>query len=555
MSRTASSTTKIIFLGGVGEVGRNMTLFEQDGKILIVDTGLMFPSEDMLGVDLVLPDFQYLRDRAADVVGLVLTHGHEDHIGGVAFLLRDINPPIYSRALTLAILRSKLEEHGVLSSAQLNEVTAPGSLSIGPFHLEFFNVAHSIPDALALVITTGGGKIMYTGDFKLDDDPIGGEPTDLKGIVRAAAGVDLMLADSTNAEHPGHTPPERSVGKALSEAIAGAEGRVLVACFASNVYRVQQIITAAREAGRTVSFLGRSMLNNVEAARKLGHLDIPPSAVVPIEDSESLPPEKVVIISTGSQGEPMSALSLMAAREHKWIRLTSGDTVILSATPIPGNESAVRRVIDQLFRIGAKVLAPPLHEVHVSGHGSAEDLKTIIGEIGPRWFVPVHGEYRMLATNAGLAQEVGVAANRTIIVENGDVLALQNGNVRKAGKVEAGYVFVDGLGIGDVHDVVLRDRRLLADDGIVVCVVTIDSQNGALLAGPDLISRGFVLEDQAAEFLEEAKAQIRQSLDNLAQDEISDWAAVRRAVRKSLGKFVWKRTGRRPIILPVVMEV
>lgn len=547
--------TRIIFLGGVGEVGRNMTLFEHDGKILVVDAGLMFPSEEMLGVDLVLPDFQYLRERAADVVGVILTHGHEDHIGGVAFLLRDINPPIYSRPLTLAILRSKLEEHGVAGKARLHKVKAPGSLSLGPFQLEFYNVAHSIPDALAVVITTPSGKILYTGDFKLDDDPIGGQPTDLEGLVRAAGGADLMLADSTNAEHPGRTPPERSVGKALAEAIAGADGRVLVACFASNVFRVQQIINAARESGRLISFLGRSMLNNVEAARRLGHLDVPSSMVVPIEQTDSLAPERVLIISTGSQGEPLSALSLMAAREHKWVELTSGDTVILSATPIPGNESAVRRVIDQLFRIGVTVLSPPLHQVHVSGHGSAEDLKTIIGAISPQWFVPVHGEYRMLATNAGLARQAGVAAGRTLLVEDGDVLEMQDGQVRKTDRVEAGYVFVDGLGIGDVHDVVLKDRRLLADEGVVVCVVTVDSRSGVLLAGPDVISRGFVVENQAGEFLEEAKREIRQSLDNLAQDGISDWAAVRRAVRKSLGKFVWRRTGRRPIILPVVMEV
>lgn len=545
----------MIFLGGVGEVGRNMTLFEHAGKILVVDAGLMFPSEEMLGVDLVLPDFTYLRERASDVVGVVLTHGHEDHIGGVAFLLRELNPPIYSRALTLAILESKLEEHGLLGKAKLNEVTAPGSLELGPFGLQFFNVAHSIPDALAIVITTTAGKVLYTGDFKLDDDPIGGRPTDVQGLVKAAGQADLMLADSTNAEHPGHTPPERSIGPALEEAIAEAHGRVLIACFASNVYRVQQIVDAARKAGRVVSFLGRSMLANVDAAGRLGHLEVPRSMVVPIEDAESLPPEKVVIISTGSQGEPLSALSLMAAREHKWVQLSSGDTVILSATPIPGNESAVRRVIDQLFRIGARVLSPPQNQVHVSGHASAGDLKELIGAVRPKWFVPVHGEYRMLAINSSLAQQTGLPADRTLIVEDGDVLEMAGGEVRRAAKVPAGYVFVDGLGIGDVHEVVLRDRRLLADEGIVVCVVTVDSRTGALLAGPDVISRGFLLEDQAAEFLDEAKREIRQSLDDLAEDGTSDWSAVRRAVRKSLGKFVWRRTGRRPIILPVVMEV
>ncbi|MGI8426268.1 MAG: ribonuclease J [Actinomycetota bacterium] len=553
MGRT--SATRITFLGGVGEVGRNMTLFEHDRKILIIDTGLMFPSEDMLGVDLVLPDFECLRDRASDVVGLFLTHGHEDHIGGVAFLLRDINPPIYGAPLTLGILKSKLEEHKLLKGAKLNEIKALDTVKLGPFKLQCFSMAHSIPDALGAVITTPAGRIVCTGDYKIDADPVGGHPTDLEGLARAGGGADLMLGDSTNAEHLGHTPPEKSVGVVLDQLVGAAKGRVIVACFASNLHRVQQIVDAAKKCGRSVSFLGRSMLNNVKVARDLGHLDAPEKMIVPIDQSENLPDDKVVIISTGSQGEPLSALSLMAAREHKWITLGPGDTVILSASPIPGNESAVRRVIDQLFRIGVQVLAPPVHQVHVSGHASAEDLKTMIRAIHPKWLVPVHGEYRMLATHAMLGQEAGVPSDRTLIVENGEILELADGQVTRAGRLDAGYVFVDGLGIGDVQDVVLRDRRLLADDGIIVCVVTIDSQNGSLRAGPDIISRGFVFEDQAAEFLEDATAEIRESLADLAQDGITDWAAIRSRVRKSLGKFVWKRTGRRPIILPIVMEV
>jgi ribonuclease J len=555
----SSSRTKIVFLGGVGEIGRNMTLFEHEGKILVVDAGLMFPTEEMLGVDLVLPDFQYLRERRGQVVGVILSHAHEDHIGGLAYLLREMDlPTIYGARLTLGILRPKLEEHRVLEKAHLKEISAPGTLTLGPFDLRFFNMVHSIPDTISVLIRTDAGTILYTSDYKIDADPIGGRPTDIEGIRKAAAeqGIDVLLGDSTNADRPGHTPSERTVGEPLRQAISGASGRVIVACFASNLHRVQQIVNIAEEEGRVVSFLGRSMLNNVTVASELGYIKVPDWMVVPINQIDQYPPEKVVIVSTGSQGEPLSALSLMAARDHKFIELTKGDTVVLSATPIPGNESAVRRVIDGLFRIGATVVAPPTHPVHVSGHAAEDDLKYMLEVAKPSWFVPVHGEYRHLAIHCQLAHQVGMPEERTILMEDGDVLELVDGQVRKAEeRVEAGLVFVDGLGIGDVGDVVLRDRRLLASDGVIVCVVTIDAGNGELLAGPDLISRGFVFEDEAVEFLEEAKAEIRESLASLAEDEVTDYTAVRRKVRKSLGGFVWRRTGRRPIILPVVMEV
>lgn len=552
----AAEATRIVFLGGVGEIGRNMTLFEHEGKILVVDVGLMFPSEQMLGVDLVLPDFQYLRDRSDQVIAVLLTHGHEDHIGGLPYLLKEMNPPVYGTRLTLGILRHKLEEHGVLEKARLTEVAAPGTLQLGPFHLRFFNMAHSIPDALATLITTSAGTMLYTSDFKIDPDPIGGYPTDLEGLAEvAAAGVDLLLADSTNADRPGHTPSERTVGEPIAEAIRSSGGRVIIACFASNIHRIQQIVDAAQGAGRFVSFLGRSMVNNVAVAREMGYLEIPEELIVPINETDQYSPEKLVIISTGSQGEPLSALSLMAARDHKWIELTKGDTVILSAIPVPGNETAVRRVIDGLYRMGARVVAPPSAPVHVSGHAAADDLRLLHDLIKPTWFVPVHGEYRHLAIHAGIALEAGVPEDHTIIMEGGEVLELCRGTVRVADRVEAGFVFVDGLGIGDVEEVVLRDRRLLADEGVIVCVVTIDSQTGGLLAGPDIISRGFVFEDEAAEFLSDARAEIRESLATLSEDEVTDWSAITRKVRKSLGKFVWRRTGRRPIILPVVMEV
>lgn len=547
--------TRIIFLGGVGEVGRNMTLFEHDGRILVVDAGLMFPSEEMLGVDLVLPDTTYLKERADQIEGIFLTHGHEDHIGGLPFLLRDINPPIYGAALTLGILRAKLEEHRLLAGAELHEVKDKESLKLGPFNLSFFHMAHSIPDTLAVMIATPAGRLFYTGDYKIDNEPVSGPPTDTAHLASVAGGVEVMLGDSTNAEQPGHTPSESTVGKALLDVIGGSAGRVIVACFASNIHRMQQVVTAALQCDRMVAFLGRSMVNNMEVARRLGHLKVPDSMLVPIDKTDSYPPERIVIISTGSQGEPLSALSLMAAREHRWIKLEEGDTVVLSASPVPGNESAVRRVINGLSRIGVRVMAPPAYSVHVSGHASAGDLQDMLKVIRPQWLIPCHGEHRMLATHIRLAEEIGLPANRTILPEDGDVLELFEGELKRVDRIDAGYVFVDGLGIGDVRDVVLRDRRLLADDGVIVCVVTIDAQTGELLAGPDVITRGFVYEDQASEFLEDAKDEIYDALEALADDEITDWAAIRRAVRKSLGKFVWKRTGRRPIILPVVMEV
>ncbi len=555
---SGENTTKIIFLGGLGEIGRNMTLFEHGGKILVIDVGLMFPTEEMLGVDLVLPDFTYLKERRDQVVGVLLTHAHEDHIGGLAYLLKEMNvPAIYGAKLTLGILRAKLDEHRVLDKAKLIEVAAPGSLSLGPFDLKFFNMVHSIPDCLGTHITTPAGTIFYTSDYKLDPYPIGDRPTDLEGIGEVAAhGIDLFLGDSTNADHPGHTPSERTVGEPLHDVIRNAHGRVIVACFASNIHRVQQVLTAAEAEGRVVAFLGRSMLNNMRVAQELGYVKVPDWMVIPIDQVGQYPEEKVVIVSTGSQGEPLSALSLMSAREHKWIQLHKGDTVVLSATPIPGNESAVRRVIDGLFRIGAKVIAPPLNKVHVSGHASAEDLKHMLELVGPNWFVPVHGEYHHLALHAELAHQVGIKPEHVIVMEDGNVLELTDGNVKKSSQhVEAGFVFVDGLGIGDVGDEVLRDRRVLADEGVVVCVVTIDSYNGDILAGPEVISRGFVFGDESSEFLEEACGVVRDALHSLADDEISDYTAVRRKVRKSLGSFVWKRTGRRPIILPVVTEV
>ena len=548
--------TRVIFLGGCGEIGRNMTLFEHDGKILILDTGLMFPTEEMLGVDLVLPDFSYVREHKKQVIGVLLTHAHEDHIGGIPFLLRDLNPPIYGTKLTLGILRGKLDEHHLTESTCLREITAPGRLSLGPFRLRFLQVAHSIPGCVATVIATPGGTILHTGDWKLDPTPLDGKGTDVEGLAEAGReGIDLLLSDSTNALVPGRLPSERSAGEAVREVVRLAAGRVVIACFASNIHRIQQILTAAHECDRVVAFIGRSMVRNVQIASELGYLDVPDGVLVSVDEAGRMPGSKVIVVCTGSQGEPLSALSLMAVREHRHITLAEADTVIFSATPIPGNESAVRRVIDGLSRIGVEVVAPPNPPVHVSGHAASGELRTMLSLVKPTWFIPVHGEYRMLKAHARIAHEVGIPPENTMVVENGASVELGRGHVHRAEGVQAGYVFVDGLGIGDVEDVVLRDRKLLAGDGILVCIVTVDQATGELLAGPDLISRGFVVDGQAAPFYEEARAAIRDSLSGVAREELADWASLRRNLRRSLGKFVLAKTGRRPIILPVVVEV
>jgi ribonuclease J len=554
--KSGSGRTRIVFLGGVGEIGRNMTVFEHDGKMLIIDTGLMFPTEEMLGVDLVLPDFSYVRERADQVIGMVLTHAHEDHIGGIPYLLRDVNPPIYGTRLTLGLLRNKLEEHRLADSARLKEIKAGGRLTLGPFRLRFLQVAHSIPGCVAIVITTDAGTVLFTGDWKLDPTPVDGKPTDVAGIAEVGReGVDLLLSDSTNALVPGHLPSERSAGEAIREVVRRASGRVVIACFASNIHRVQQILRAADENSRMVAFIGRSMVRNVQVASELGYLEVPPGIVVSVEEAARHPGSRVVIVCTGSQGEPLSALSLMAVKEHRHIELTDADTVVFSATPIPGNESAVRRVIDGLSRIGVEVIAPPGAAVHVSGHAASGELRTMLSLVRPAWFIPVHGEYRMLKAHARIAQETGVPPERMLLVEDGASVEMGKGKVKLAEPVQAGYVFVDGLGIGDVEDVVLRDRRLLAADGILVCVLSVDRATGEVIAGPDLISRGFVVEGQAASFYEDARAALRASMDSVAREELADWAALRRHTRRSLGKFVWSRTGRRPIILPVVVEV
>ncbi len=553
MTASGDPAVRIIFLGGLGEVGRNMLAVEVKGRILIIDVGLSFPNEEMLGVDLVLPDWAYITERAEKVEAVVLTHGHEDHVGALSWFLRDVDVPVYGTPLTLGIAKRRLDEFGV--KADFREVSE-GDLRIGPFDLALFATSHSIPDSCGVALRTPHGRIIYTSDFKIDETPIDGRSTDvefLRGFARE--GVDLLLSDSTNVERPGRTPSEMIVGEGLRDIFKQAERRIIVACFASNLHRIQQVCTIAEEFNRRIAFVGRSMVNNVEVGRELKYLKVSDRSLMTVDEIQGVPPEQTVIVCTGSQGEPLAALSLIAAGEHKKVHAQRGDTVILSASPIPGNESAVHRVINGLYKSGADVYHSGTDNVHVSGHGASEELIQMIDIVKPNYFTPVHGEYRQLALHRRLARAQGIPDANINIVEDGDVIELIDGKVRRADRVPSGMVLVDGLGVGDVGPVVLRDRRHLSQDGVIVCVVTIDSQNGEILAGPDLITRGFVFEERSREILDEAADKVLDALEVLEAEKVTDWGAIKKETRRALGSFVWERTRRRPMILPVIMEI
>ena len=546
---------RLVFLGGVGEIGRNMAAFELDGRILLIDAGLSFPEEDMPGVDLVLPDFQYLRERRDAVEAVVLTHGHEDHVGALPYLLREFSLPVLGTRLTLGILEGKLEEHGVTDKAKLIEIEAGGSAQHGPFRMRFHRVSHSIPDGVAVAIDSPWGTILHSGDFKLDQTPLDGRVTDLQALAEESRqGVHLFLSDSTNAEDPGTIPSEREVGPVLEGIFRRAPRLIVTACFASHVHRVQQIVDAAVAVGRKVAFLGRSMNQNMEAAERLGYLRLPREAVVPIEGVRSLSPRDVVVVSTGSQGEPMSALSLMAARENKWVRLEAGDTVVLSSSKIPGNETAINRTIDGLYRTGAEVVHAGIAPVHVSGHGASEDLKSMLNLIRPRWFIPVHGELRHLLHHARLAEMVGIPRERILLAEDGHVVEIAE-TLRIADQVPAGVTYVDGLGIGDVGEEVLRDRRKLAGDGFVIVVVTADRHSGQLVGNPEIVTRGFMVDEEAGDILEEGRQRVIVSLREPGSEAVSDPTVLKDHVRRSLGKYLFEATRRKPLIVPVIVEV
>jgi ribonuclease J len=548
---------RVVFLGGLGEIGRNCACVEVDGRILILDCGLMFPDLDMPGVDLVLPDFTYLRQNAHRVEGAVLTHGHEDHTGALAYLLRDVSFPLFGSALTLGLARNRIEESGLADRTSFNTVYDGERRRIGPFDVEFIPVTHSVPHGFATAFHTPQGVILHSGDFKLDLTPVDGRATDLAriGAIANEHGIRLLLSDSTNAEEEGHTDTERSVGRVLADCFAEHPGqRVIVACFASHIHRVQQIADAAVAAGRTIATLGRSMGKNVALARSMGLLSIPDDRLVDIEQLAPYPPGSTCVISTGSQGEPMSALALMAAGDNKWVSVGPDDVVVLSSHAIPGNEASVGKVIDGLTRRGAEVIHSGLAPVHVSGHAQRGELRTLLSITRPWAFIPVHGEFRHLTHHARLAVEMGVAQSRVLLAEDGDVVELTDTGIDFAGEVPAGYMFVDGI-VGDVGRGVLRDRKVLAEEGVVVVVVTVDAKIGEVLSGPEIITRGWVYAPEAEQLLGEARQTVRAALEEPVEGGAVDAETVRRRARSSLGRFVAERTRRRPMILPVVIEV
>lgn len=557
MPRKKIKPLSIIPLGGVGEIGKNMYAMRYGDEILVVDAGLMFPDEEMLGVDIVIPDTKYLVDNLDKIVGIVLTHGHEDHIGALPYIIREINVPIWGTRLTLGLVSAKLEEHRMLEEVLLNEVAVGDTVTLGEFSVEYVRVSHSIPDAAALAIRTPAGLIVHTSDYKFDHTPVRGQPVDISRLAQLGEeGVLVLLTDCTNVEKRGYTPSERLVGEAFDEIFSQAPGRIIVASFASNVHRVQQVVNTAHRYGRRVAVIGRSMARNSEIAEQLGYLTIPEETRLSLSELSSVPHEQVVIMTTGSQGEPLSALSRMAMDEHKKIKIGPGDTVIISATPIPGNENLVMRTINRLFRQGAKVVYDAISPVHVSGHANQEDIKLMMNLVRPKYVVPVHGEYRHFALFSDLVAQLGYDEERVFHLSIGDILEFDKDGARINGKIErSGSVMVDGIGVGDVSDVELRDRWHLAQDGVIVVVISLDKSTGTIVAGPDVISRGFVIPEHEEEILDEGKDVIIRRIEEMEIEEATEWTTVKADVRRVLGKFIYEQTHRRPMIIPVIMEV
>ena len=546
---------QIIPLGGLGEIGKNLTVVRCGDEIIVIDCGLMFPDDEMLGIDLVIPDITYLLENIDLVKAIVLTHGHEDHIGALPYVLRNLNVPVYGTKLTLGILEGRLRENNVDSSSLVP--VKPGDLiHIGCFKVGFVNVSHSIADAVALYIKTPLGTIVHTGDFKLDQTPVDGKVTDFHKFAELGdQGVLVMLADSTNAERPGHTLSEKTVGVAFDDAFRNIKDRIIIATFSSNVHRIQQVIDTAHKYNRKVAVLGRSMVNVSNISAELGYLNIPDGVLIDIDEINNYPPSNIVIITTGSQGEPMSALTRMSTSDHRKVGIVPGDTVIISATPIPGNEKLVSRTIDNLLKQGANVIYEKTSGIHVSGHASQEELKLIHNLVRPKFFIPVHGEYRHLRKHAMLAQDLGMPKENVFVAENGNIIEFTKEKGGIVGKVPSGIVLVDGLGVGDVGNIVLRDRRQLSQDGILIIVVTMDKEMGAVVAGPDIVSRGFVYVRESEELMEEAKEKVKMALEKCEDNNITEWAVIKSNVRDALGRYLYERTRRRPMILPIIMEI
>lgn len=553
----ATEKVKIIPLGGLNEIGKNMTVIEYQKQMFIIDCGLAFPDDEMLGIDFVIPDTTYIEKNKEKILGIVLTHGHEDHIGALPYVLKNINVPVYGTRLTLGIVLNKLKEHKMDKSVKLIETSAGDTINLGPFNIEFIRVNHSIADAVALAIHTNVGTIIHTGDFKIDLTPIQGSMIDLTRFGELGKkGVLALMSDSTNVERPGFAMSERKVGASFESIFKRSEHRrIIVATFASNVHRVQQIIDAAVNAGRKVAVSGRSMINVLNAARQLGYMNIPEGTLVDIDAISRYPDEKMVLVTTGSQGEPMSALYRMAYSDHKKVEIGPNDLVIISATPIPGNEKLVSRVVNELFKSGAEVVYESLAEVHVSGHACQEELKMMLALTKPKFFIPVHGEYRHLKKHADTAHYMGIEPNNVFILDIGHVLELDKNNAKVTGTVPAGKILVDGLGVGDVGNIVLRDRKHLAEDGLIVVVATIDAETGVLTSGPDIISRGFVYVREAEDLMEAAKQVAREVLLDCEQSHIKEWGVIKNKVKDALNSFLYDKTKRNPMILPVIMEV
>jgi ribonuclease J len=552
-----NGTLRVLPLGGLGEIGKNMMVVEYGGRIVVVDTGLMFPAPDQLGIDLVLPDFTYLRERADDIEAIVLTHGHEDHVGALPFVLRELDqaPTTYGGPLTAAMVRSKLDEHK-LKDAPVEDVLAGQTFEAGPFSIEMVKMAHSIPDAFAVAITTELGTMLMTGDYKFDQTPVDGVPADVSRLAELGReGLLLLCGDSTNADRPGMSPSESSVGPRLQEVFGRCRGRIVVTCFASNIHRVQQVVDAAAALDRRVSLIGRSMRKNTNIGRMLGHIDVPEGMLVGPKEIEDFPDHKLVIISTGSQGEPLSALRRMAHGDHPNVELHDGDTVIFSATPIPGNERAVNETIDRIYRLGASVITPSDVPVHASGHGYAEELKLMINLTRPRYVMPVHGDHRRLRLHGELAEAVGVPPKSIFRGENGLPLEIDASGARFGEREQAGLIFVDGMEVGDIEDVALRDRRMLSADGIFIVVATISEQDGRSVVPPEIIFRGVPFVEESDSFVDELREAVDESLARSAEDEISEIDLLQDHLHDDVAEFVYKRLKRRPMILPVVVEV
>lgn len=547
----------VTFLGGLGEIGRNCAAIEQSGQIVLLDCGLMFPDLDMLGIDLVLPDFTWLRERADDIVGCIATHGHEDHTGGLSFLLRELSFPVYGSRLTLGLARNRIDEAGLLNRTELIPVVDGERRAIGPFEVEFIPVTHSVPHGFATAFHTAQGVLLHSGDFKIDLGPVDGRLTDLAqiGAIAKRDGIRLLLSDSTNADEHGHSASESSVGDVLYDLFhAHDRQRIITTCFASHIHRVQQIADAAVAFDRVVATMGMSMKKNVRLAREMGLLRIPDANLRDIEEVRDLPDDRVCVISTGSQGEPMSALALMAANDNRWLTVGPGDVVIMSSHPIPGNEANVSKVIDGLIRLGAEVVHSGISDVHATGHAKQEELKTLLSIARPEWFTPVHGEFRHLTAHAKIARRMGVADEQVLVCEDGDQLVLSDTGIEQiADAVPAGYLYVDGV-IGDVSNAVLRDRRVLAEEGVVVVIVAVDAHSGAVITGPEVITRGWVHAPEAEDLIDGCTEAVRDAVRDAFSRDAGDIESLQRAVRRAAGRYVNEHTRRRPMIVPVVME-